>query len=400
MTTYEAPIRLAARNLAEVPQLAELLRRGTAVTCIWGPSGGIVGWGESVRIDADSWDDLANSWQQLSSMIPTAVGFPAPRAITTLVFDQTATAWPSTLILPREAVIVENEQAWHLRLDGEEPLSLPELRPQSSAVITLDLGNSTNYQDRVAKALAMIDRGELHKVVVATPATGSLPEYFDPADIAAALAETFSSCWIYCIDGLVGASPELLTQVIDQQLTARVLAGTVDNQEPKHQLAVTKALSVGGKNYREHLLARDSARNSLQPLVTALKISEQPFALVLPNVTHLASDITADLNPELGIFDVLKQLHPTAAVGGTPTDIALACIREWEPDRGRYAGPVGWLDTCGNGAFAIALRGGQVNTCNNTFSAWVGAGIVAGSTPEDEWLEINAKLRPMKEALS
>ena len=132
---------------------------------------------------------------------------------------------------------------------------------------------------------------------------------------------------------------------------------------------------------------------ALSPLTSALAASEQPFTLALPNVWHLATDVEATTSTETSVLDLIEVLHPTAAVAGTPTDAALAAIARIEPsDRGRYAGPVGWVDAHGDGEWAIALRGAQFDLAGADergipFTAHAGAGIVAGSDPEAELLE-------------
>ena len=138
----------------------------------------------------------------------------------------------------------------------------------------------------------------------------------------------------------------------------------------------------------------------------ALAASEQPFTLALPNVWHLATDVEATTSTETSVLDLIEVLHPTAAVAGTPTDAALAAISRIEPsDRGRYAGPVGWVDAHGDGEWAIALRGAQfdlaaANANGIPFTAHAGAGIVAGSDPEAELLETRVKFRPIVDALA
>ena len=118
----------------------------------------------------------------------------------------------------------------------------------------------------------------------------------------------------------------------------------------------------------------------------------------LDNVAHLASEVTGTLAGPTGVLDLVDRLHPTAAVGGTPRDQALTLIRELEGmDRGRYAGPVGWVAADGDGEFGIALRCAELSGARARLFA--GAGVVAGSLPEDELEETRVKLRAMQGAL-
>src|SRR5690606_22142087 len=151
-----------------------------------------------------------------------------------------------------------------------------------------------------------------------------------------------------------------------------------------------------------------SVLSTLRPHTRALAASEQPFLLKLPNVFHLATDIEAELSDGASVLDLVGAVHPTAAVAGTPTQAAIAQIRRLEPfDRGRYAGPVGWVDGDGDGEWAIALRCAQFGDGTDAsaadalaVTAFAGAGIVAGSDPETELLETRVKFRPIVDALA
>ena len=101
------------------------------------------------------------------------------------------------------------------------------------------------------------------------------------------------------------------------------------------------------------------------------------------------------------MLSVVEAVHPSAAVCGTPTPVAAALLRRLEGfDRGRYAGPVGWIDAAGNGTFAIALRCGQLEDEGRSVRLYAGGGIVAGSDPSAELAETAQKFLPVYEALS
>jgi menaquinone-specific isochorismate synthase len=118
---------------------------------------------------------------------------------------------------------------------------------------------------------------------------------------------------------------------------------------------------------------------------------------------HLATDVTgvlADSSNPTDIFELVSRLHPSAAVCGTPTELAKRTIDEIEGiSRGRYAGPIGWIDAKGDGELGIALRCGQISHDGSSIRIYAGCGIVAGSDPEREYAESQAKLLPMRSAL-
>jgi menaquinone-specific isochorismate synthase len=130
-----------------------------------------------------------------------------------------------------------------------------------------------------------------------------------------------------------------------------------------------------------------------------MNVPEAPFVLHLPNVMHLATDVAGVIDDSTSSLELAEALHPSAAVGGTPTDVATRLIAEIEGmDRGRYAGPVGWMDASGDGEWGIALRSAEVD--GNTVRLFAGCGIVADSDPEAELAEAQAKFVPVRDAIS
>ena len=236
------------------------------------------------------------------------------------------------------------------------------------------------------------------------------------------LATRFATTWTFSVDGMIGASPEMLLQLREREVFSRVLAGTARRQANMDQSELEQLadwLRGSPKNSREHQLAAASAVKALTPITEQLRVSE-PFALTLPNVIHLATDIYGQVAGDTGALALVEALHPTAAVCGTPTAAAAQLIGELEGmDRERYAGPVGWVDWRGEGQWCIALRSGQVlastpqlagtqsgpagypmgNQPVGSVRIFAGAGIMPDSVAADELAETNAKMAPMRAAL-
>ena len=236
------------------------------------------------------------------------------------------------------------------------------------------------------------------------------------------LATRFATTWTFSVDGMIGASPEMLLQMREREVFSRVLAGTARRRANMDQSEVEQLadwLRHSPKNSREHQLAAASAVKALTPITEQLRVSE-PFALTLPNVIHLATDIYGQVAGDTGALALVEALHPTAAVCGTPTAAAAQLITELEGmDRERYAGPVGWVDWRGEGQWCIALRSGQVlsptaqpadmqsgpagypmgNQPVGSVRIFAGAGIMPDSVAADELAETNAKMAPMRAAL-
>jgi menaquinone-specific isochorismate synthase len=188
-------------------------------------------------------------------------------------------------------------------------------------------------------------------------------------------------------------------------VTSRVLAGTIRKTgDEAKDLTLAATLAKSSKDLEEHEYAVRSVAEALAPFCSSTNVPESPFVLHLSNVMHLATDVTGVVNESatpVDMFTVIKALHPSAAVCGTPTDSAREVISEIEGmSRGRYAGPVGWIDARGDGEVGIALRCGQLVDNKLSIRLFAGCGIVAGSNPLEELAESQAKLLPMRTALA
>ncbi|MBG0738085.1 isochorismate synthase [Paeniglutamicibacter antarcticus] len=292
-----------------------------------------------------------------------------------------------------------------------EPLSPEPLSPEEAnteppeAVVSSGALSEQDWLAAVAAGVSAIESGALEKVVLARDIVATFAEPVSRPAILQALTERYSECWTYGVEGLVGATPEILIKVEGRTAQARVLAGTLDREDaPEDAAGFAREVLAGSiKQRQEHDFAVRSLTRQLAPFAVDLFFPPEPFILELPNVWHLASDVNAELADVDGHLPtslaLVEALHPTAAVCGTPRSEAGALIRELEGlDRGPYAGPVGWLDGSGNGEWGIALRGAVLEN-PTTARLYAGCGIVAASDPEAELAETWAKFRPMLQAL-
>ena len=216
------------------------------------------------------------------------------------------------------------------------------------------------------------------------------------------LAESYPMCWTFHVDGLFGATPEMLVRRERGLVTSRVLAGTIRRTgDDARDLALAATLARSSKDLEEHEYAVRSVAEALEPHCSSMNVPEAPFVLHLPNVMHLATDVNGVVHDAATVssLQLAEALHPSAAVGGTPTGAATALIGEIEGmARGRYAGPVGWMDAGGDGEFGIALRSAEIDA--QQVRLFAGCGIVADSDPEAELAEAQAKFVPVRDALS
>jgi menaquinone-specific isochorismate synthase len=279
-----------------------------------------------------------------------------------------------------------------------------------AAGATLHTGSLSeeSWMSAVAAGVDEIRTGALEKLVLARDIVATVPTGVNAAQVLRELSARYRECWTYGVDGLVGATPEMLIQVEGRTAQARVLAGTLDRRDADGMAGsplefAERVLAGSEKQRHEHDIAIQSLTTQLAPFSEAMNAHSEPFILELPNVWHLASDVKAELAEVEGhvptCLALINALHPTAAVCGTPTSVAGALIRKLEHlDRGPYAGPVGWLDAAGNGEWGIALRGAVIES-PQTVRLYAGCGVVDVSVPETELAETWAKFRPMLEAL-
>ena len=247
----------------------------------------------------------------------------------------------------------------------------------------------------VRRILADIDAGEVRKVVLARELVVEAAGRFDRRVILDRLRRSHPSCFTYAAGDFVGASPELLIRRRGTDVSSCPMAGTVRRGEtPEEDEALVAGLRRSVKEAEEHRLLVEAVVSALAPVCAGPPSAGEPDVIRFPTVSHLATRVSGVLrNPVPSALALAGRLHPTPAVGGLPRPEALAAIADLEGfDRGLYAGPVGWVDANGDGEWAVALRGAQLDGPRARLVA--GAGIVAGSDPDAEWAETEAKLRP------
>jgi menaquinone-specific isochorismate synthase len=370
---------------------------------------GLVGWGEyaSIKVTGkDRFDQVRTWWhQQLETFtVSNAVhgSGTGPVLFTSFSFDRNE---ESIAVIPRVIIGQKGENSWITWIgDGAQP-SIPDTAPEivkQSFEWREGTLTEAQWQTRVAQAIAKIDKAEIDKVVLARDLIASTETAIDVRPILNTLATNYPATWVFSVGGLIGATPELLLRLSRGMVTSRVLAGTIPKTgDDARDLALAGSLARSSKDLEEHEYAVRSVADALEPFCSSTNVPDAPFVLHLANVMHLATDVTGALlesKHHVDAFALLKSLHPSAAVCGTPRNIAFDVIDEIEGmNRGRYAGPVGWIDARGDGELGIALRSGQVT--GSEIRIFAGCGIVAGSDPSVELAESRAKFSAMTSAL-
>lgn len=313
----------------------------------------------------------------------------------------------SVLVIPNIVVGSKKDKSWITWIgSGQQPIlnSSPDFveNAQMQWSNQSESASESEWKEKVSTAVGRIKDGSLAKVVLARDLIFSSSKDIDSRPILHKLASHYPTTWNYCVDGFVGATPELLLRLSRGMLTSRVLAGTISKTgDDSKDLALAASLARSSKDLAEHEYAVRSVAEAIEPFCTSINVPDSPFVLHLANVMHLATDVTgaiAETLAHVDAFTVLEQLHPSAAVCGTPRPAAAELITEIEGmSRGRYAGPIGWIDAAGDGELGIALRGGEIK--GNTIRIFAGCGIVEESDPDVELAETKAKFAPMRAAL-
>ena len=365
---------------------------------------GLIAWGEAARLKIEPGEGrferalalLADVFDSLEVADEVGVPGSGPVAFGAFSFDPAAAG--SVLVVPSVIVGRRHGRAWRTHI-GPEPVIESQEAPEDDRIRYWGPSVSeVTWLDAVTSAEASVRAGELDKVVLARDLRVWSKTPLSPRRLLARLSARFPACYSFSVDGLIGATPELLVRVIGESVESLVLAGSIrrggDDAEDER---LGRELLDSAKNGREHEISVSDVSAVMGGLCTGLEVGDSGL-LKLANVQHIATTVRGTLSAPRSALEVAAALHPTAAICGLPRSDAIAMIRRLEGmDRARYSGPVGWVDAAGNGEWGIALRCAEIN--GGGARLFAGAGIVAGSTPEGELDETRIKLQAMQSAL-
>ncbi len=405
-------IRITTELLGERPILSSI-KTDSELSASWIRSGnGLIGFGRYAQkkvsgpqrfTDASAWWlQERNKFSIENNVHGSGTG---PILFTSFAFDENE---ESELVIPEIIVGRKGDTSWITWIgDGVQPKLTTRTADNSHLTMSYSQGalSETDWMSRVESAISKIEAGDLEKMVLARDSLVKSDQAIDIQGLLVALESNYPSTWLFLVENLIGATPELLVRLSKSLVTSRVLAGTIRKTgDEAADLALAGSLAKSSKDLEEHEYAVRSVADALAPYCSSTNVPDSPFVLHLANVMHLATDVTGVVNESAAhtdIFTLIAALHPSAAVCGTPTAKAKRAIDELEEmSRGRYAGPVGWIDARGDGELGIALRCGLINEARDGARIFAGCGIVAGSIPTAELAESQAKLIPMRTALA
>jgi menaquinone-specific isochorismate synthase len=405
------PIVVRTAPLADPGPLLDLLPDTDPVA--WVRRGeGLVGWGVAAAVRTSGPDRFAQAhrwWraQTRHAVVRDEVRLPGSGPVAFGSFAFADAPGDSVLVIPEVVVGRRDGSCWvppaSVSAIGAGTALPPAPAPRAPDGVHFTDGalSGAEWEGVVADAVRRIAAGELEKVVLARDLVARASSPIDVRWPLGRLAEEYPSCWTFHVDSLFGATPEMLVRRERGLVTSRVLAGTIRRTgDDARDLQLAASLARSSKDLEEHEYAVRSVAEALAPHCTSMNVPEAPFVLHLPNVMHLATDVAGVIDDdETTSLQLAAALHPSAAVGGTPTPSAVRLIGEIEGmDRGRYAGPVGWMDASGDGEWGIALRSGLLE--GDAVRLFAGCGIVADSDPAAELAEAQAKFVPVRNALN
>ena len=371
---------------------------------------GLIGWGEAHTIPVATGDgrmttaDTALRDWLATVTVEREVNGPGTGAVAFASFTFDWDVAGSRLVVPRFVLGRRDNTAWLTTIGDAVPAAVPAELQLMPPVRVRYAGSSVSemawLESVAAGARAVRNREEdLTKVVLARDLRVWAGDDLDVRVLARRMAERFDGCWTFVNGGLVGATPELLVRRLGNTVESIVLAGSIGRAvEIDDDKRLGESLLSSTKDRTEHRIAVESVVERLSRICGGVSADPEPWLLRLANVQHLATRVQATIADGRSALALAGLLHPTAAVCGTPRASAMQRIRDTEGmDRGRYSGPVGWVDGDGNGEFGIALRCAEVT--RNTARLFAGAGIVGESLPELELEETRLKLRAMQSAL-
>ena len=309
---------------------------------------------------------------------------------------------PAEVVIPRLVIgRAADGTRWRTVIgDYDEPLHVPAMVQEPSSFTVRSVRAVDEWCETIALAAKAIRDGRLRKVVLAREVVVEADRPHDVRSVLHRLRHGYPSCMVFSVDGFVGASPELLVSRAGDVVRSQPMAGTAPRSgDPSADARLAAALLASAKDREEHQITIDVAHDTLLPWCSYLDALAEPTVVPVANVQHLATMVEGRLSsPAPSALTLARALHPTPAVGGSPTEEALLVMAELEGlDRGRYAGPVGWVDGAGNGRFAVGIRSAEIS--GTTARLFAGVGVVADSDPDAELAETRVKLQALLSAI-
>ena len=410
MTAAARPAPLVART-RRLDGDVDLLAVAGADGVLFEQAGtGLAGRGEALRLElpvgpgrlAVAADEVAQALAAIERDDEVDLPGSGPVAFAALPFaDDT----PGSVLVPATVVgRAEDGTRWVTTVGPADQLGGAALHASEPSPTAMGPGRWTvtssrppaAWCDAVADAVERVRAGELVKAVLAREVVVEADAPIDVVAVLQRLRSAYPATMLYSVDGLVGATPELLVSRVGDVVRSHPFAGTTPRTgDPVADARAAAGLLASAKDRAEHQITIDMVLDTVLPFCSYVDSEPEPSIVSLANVQHLATMVEGRLSsPPAPVLALVAALHPTPAVCGWPLAEATALIAELEGlDRGRYTGAVGWMDADGDGRFGVAIRCAEI--VGTRARLFAGNGIVADSDPPTELAETRAKLQAM-----
>ena len=342
---------------------------------------------------------LSNSGPVLFALVPFSPSAPAEFILPRIVFRKSDGHDPIVTLIGESEDDLTDEK-FHRAITAA--ITCPPPRPNSNSYRVAPRTAVGHYLDAVVQARDAVRAGSLQKAVIARDIEVHADDPIDVHAILLRLRASFGSSYRYCVNNIIGASPELLVSVDGSTVRSHPLAGTAPRTgDQATDTRLAEELLASTKNQIEHRIVIDMVHDTLLPFCSYLDWEADPSIVTVANVQHLGTAIEGALtDPPSHVFPLVRALCPTPALGGHPSAKALSFIEKTEGlDRGYYGGAVGYMDASGDGVFAVTIRCAEMSPDMRTARLFAGGGIVADSDPYAELAETQAKFQAMLSAI-
>lgn len=370
-----------------------------------------VGLGEIARIETDSIAEADQWWAEHVAVLENETELPGtfgvgPLCYGSFVFDPQTSKQKSLLVIPETIIGRRNGQCWLTKIGYDRvtptmPVRQPAPRPSAGLRFETGAFDDDAWMARVRDAVAAVRAGELNKVVLSHDLIAAADEPIDLRWPLQQLIREHVDSWSFLIDGMVGSTAQMLVRREAGLTVSRVLAGGALRLTNSPDIEQAARLIASVKDQQDHALTRSIVVDALAPFMTGMHVPSAPYVLALPNMMQLATDVSGVTDPQTSTLALAAACHPSAMTCGSPVDLAHEYLRANDQvDRGRFGGPIGWMDVNGDGEWTLALRCGQQLSDPSQVRLYAGAGVVAQSRAHAELVETQAKWAPMRNALA
>jgi len=342
---------------------------------------------------------LMNRGPVLFALVPFSPSQPAEFILPRIILRKTDGQDPTVTMIGDSEDDLTDEK-FHRAIASA--ITSPPPRPNSNSYRVAPKTAVGHYLDAVVQARDAVRAGSIQKAVIARDIEVHADDPIDVHSILLRLRASFGSSYRYCVNNVIGASPELLVSVEGSTVRSHPLAGTAPRTgDLTTDTRLAEELVASTKNQIEHRIVIDMVHDTLLPFCSYLDWEAEPSVVTVANVQHLGTAIEGALtDPPSHVFPLVRALCPTPALGGHPSTKALAFIEKTEGlNRGYYGGAVGYMDASGDGVFAVTIRCAELSTDKRTARLFAGGGIVADSDPYAELAETQAKFQAMLSAI-